>query len=84
MYLVNNLLLTRLKSHGVPGVRKVKEFPLCSGGLQGNKKMEKCMCNAIYFALLLNKCQTLHLCSPEKHKMNVKAMLQVNSTLREQ
>lgn len=25
--------LTRLKSHGVPGVRKVKELPLCSGGL---------------------------------------------------
>lgn len=33
--------LTRLKSHGVPGVRKVKELPLCSGGLQEMRQISK-------------------------------------------
>lgn len=49
--------LTRLaKSHGVPGVRKVKELPLWSRALQENKKKMTCM---QFLGLLTLKCYTV-------------------------
>lgn len=47
-------LLTRLKSHGVPGVRKVKEPPLCSGGLQEMTQISNCKHSDREFIYLLH------------------------------
>lgn len=56
--------LTRLKSHGVPGVRNVKEVPLCSGGLRDIRKMRHRMMSlmsdglayCIYYCRYSNRC----------------------------